>query len=123
MRPSASDHLANERTFLAYLRTAVAFVGLGFVVARFGIFIREAAAIGQGIASGTSGSTVLGIAMVAGGIVVAAFGFYRYATVTRALLAGGAPELSIKGAAAVAAFFGIFGALVVYLLYRTWALS
>ena len=31
------DHLANERTFLAWVRTGVAVAGLGFVVARFGL--------------------------------------------------------------------------------------
>lgn len=29
------DHLANERTFLAWLRTALAFIGLGVVLAKF----------------------------------------------------------------------------------------
>lgn len=30
----ARDHLANERTFLAWLRTALAFIGLGVLVAK-----------------------------------------------------------------------------------------
>src|SRR5918911_4946297 len=33
--------LANERTFLAWLRTSIAIIGLGFVVARFSLFLRE----------------------------------------------------------------------------------
>lgn len=36
-----SDHLANERTFLAWLRTGLATIAFGFVVARFGILLRE----------------------------------------------------------------------------------
>ena len=39
-----SDHLANERTFLAWIRTGVAIMGFGFVVARFGLALRELAA-------------------------------------------------------------------------------
>jgi len=35
------QHLANQRTFLAWLRTAVALFGLGFVVSRFGLFLRS----------------------------------------------------------------------------------
>ncbi len=37
------DRLANERTFLAWLRTGIAVAGLGFVVARFDIFLQELA--------------------------------------------------------------------------------
>lgn len=35
------DHLANERTFLAWMRTALGLIGLGFVVARLGLFLHE----------------------------------------------------------------------------------
>ncbi|HUN59301.1 MAG TPA: DUF202 domain-containing protein [Candidatus Binataceae bacterium] len=43
-RGSPSDYLAAERTFLAWIRTGLALMGFGFVVARFGIFLRELAA-------------------------------------------------------------------------------
>lgn len=36
-----SDHLANERTYLAWVRTGIAIIALGFVVARFGLLLRE----------------------------------------------------------------------------------
>ena len=38
------DHLANERTFLAWVRTSLGLLGLGFVLARMGIFLRQIAA-------------------------------------------------------------------------------
>jgi putative membrane protein len=38
---NSQQHLANERTFLSWLRTAIALIGLGFIVARFGLFLRE----------------------------------------------------------------------------------
>ena len=38
-----SDYLAAERTFLAWIRTGLALMGFGFVVARFGLFLREIA--------------------------------------------------------------------------------
>ncbi len=34
------EHLAAERTLLAYVRTSLALMGFGFVVARFGLFLR-----------------------------------------------------------------------------------
>src|SRR5579883_1109747 len=36
-----SDHLANERTFLAWIRTGLATITFGFVVERFGLLVRE----------------------------------------------------------------------------------
>lgn len=37
------DYLSAERTFLAWIRTGLALMGFGFVVARFGLFLRELA--------------------------------------------------------------------------------
>ena len=37
-----SDHAANERTFLAWVRTAIAVMAFGFLVERFDLFIRFA---------------------------------------------------------------------------------
>lgn len=36
-----TDHLANERTFLAWMRTGLATITFGFVVERFGLLLRE----------------------------------------------------------------------------------
>ena len=36
-------YLAAERTLLAWIRTGLAMMGFGFVVARFGLFLREVA--------------------------------------------------------------------------------
>ena len=40
------DHLANERTFLAWVRTALGLIGLGFVLARMGLFLAQLAVAG-----------------------------------------------------------------------------
>ena len=37
------DHLANERTFLAWVRTSLGLIGLGFLLARMGLFLRQIA--------------------------------------------------------------------------------
>ncbi|MGH2639766.1 MAG: YidH family protein, partial [Rhabdochlamydiaceae bacterium] len=40
-RAKVSDNLANERTYLAWLRTGITVIALGFVVAKFGLIVRE----------------------------------------------------------------------------------
>jgi inner membrane protein YidH len=37
-----SDHAANERTFLAWVRTAIAVMAFGFLIERFDLFVRVA---------------------------------------------------------------------------------
>src|SRR5579863_1876584 len=78
MPSSPTDYLANERTLLAWVRTSMAIIGLGFVVARFGLFLRELA-----VASGTSSSLgssspfsqVFGVGLIVlgGGLMVPAY--------------------------------------------------
>lgn len=40
-RSDARDHLANERTYLAWVRTSIALIALGFVVAKFELILRS----------------------------------------------------------------------------------
>ena len=40
-KAALSDYLAAERTFLAWIRTGLALMGFGFVVARFGLFLQQ----------------------------------------------------------------------------------
>ncbi|MCV3213613.1 DUF202 domain-containing protein [Plectonema radiosum NIES-515] len=35
------EHQANERTFLAWLRTSIALIGFGFAIARFSLFLHQ----------------------------------------------------------------------------------
>jgi inner membrane protein YidH len=104
-----SDHLANERTFLAYVRTAIAFIGLGFVVARFGVFLREYQIAVHVAPHGPGVSAPLGIAMVVAGVGIAAFGLYRYIGVERAIDRGTSPALSARGAATIVVVLVLIG--------------
>jgi putative membrane protein len=63
--------LAAERTFLAWIRTGIALMGFGFVVARFGLFLRELAAAHQLTSHGTTGLSLwLGTALLIIGVIV-----------------------------------------------------
>jgi putative membrane protein len=75
-----ADHLANERTFLAWIRTSVGIMGFGFVVVKFSLFIREITiAIGSTRKIAQPGySHLIGIMLVALGGVIVAFSFVRY---------------------------------------------
>lgn len=46
---TARDHLANERTFLAWVRTALGLVGLGVILERLGVGNEHAIAVAAGI--------------------------------------------------------------------------
>ncbi len=40
MIPHFSDHAANERTFLAWVRTVIALMAFGFLIEKFNLFLR-----------------------------------------------------------------------------------
>jgi putative membrane protein len=80
-----SDHAANERTFLAWMRTAIAVMAFGFIIERFDLFLliaapelntRSLAVHGQRFAN------VAGLAFIALGVamvVIAAVRFFKTA--------------------------------------------
>jgi putative membrane protein len=75
-------YMAAERTLLAWMRTSLALIAFGFVVARFGVFLRGIAAASVSEPShGIRPSLLLGIGFVSLGIamnVVAALRHRRY---------------------------------------------
>lgn len=77
---NVTDHLANERTFLAWVRTAIAVLGFGFVVVKFSLFLEYFAAVSGKKVSVPSGqySSELGLSFVTIGILVVLFAFLRY---------------------------------------------
>lgn len=82
LRPdsAARDHMANTRTLLAWVRTAIALIGLGFVVARFGLFLRELGASAGSTANQTASrvSAFVGVGVVLIGVLVLALAMYRF---------------------------------------------
>jgi putative membrane protein len=63
--------LAAERTLLAWVRTGLALMGFGFVVAKFGLFLREMASIRESQPLPSSGLSVwIGGSLLILGVVV-----------------------------------------------------
>ena len=76
----ATEYLANERTFLAWVRTSVSIMSLGFVVAKFGLWLRELAARfdPQMQTHGSGTSMPIGIGMIALGGLLALLAARRF---------------------------------------------
>jgi putative membrane protein len=74
----ARDHLANERTFLAWIRTGVATIVFGFAVGRFSIALQEFLRF-EGKPSSSPGLTAwLGMLSIVAGVLLIVAGLYRY---------------------------------------------
>ena len=74
----ARDHLANERTFLAWVRTGAAIVVFGFAIGRFSIALRQLTAL-QGHPVHRSGISVwMGATSIVLGVLLVVAGLFRY---------------------------------------------
>ncbi len=87
--PDRRDHMANERTFLAWVRTSIGIMAFGFVVEKFALFMKRLPfLLGETKAfspppSSLGYSTVFGIILVAMGALMGLLAFVRYKKVER----------------------------------------
>lgn len=112
-----TDTLANERTFLAYARTALAFIGFGFVIARFSLFSEEVTVIAHLPATSHPISTIFGTLMALTGVACAGYGAYRYIATARALRAETNLPMPDSAAAISAAVIALIGLIVTWTLF------
>jgi len=74
-----TDHLANERTFLAWIRTGLATITFGFVVERFGLVIRELDPKTRSLfVLSFHASTLIGVALTALGVIILVFALINF---------------------------------------------
>lgn len=113
-------HQANERTMLAWIRTGIALMAFGFAIARFGVFLRQVASVGQldvqpqrGV-----GSAWVGAALVALGMLANLFATVRFAQIRRDIERGavGAPHPAMVYA--FGAIATLVGLVMTFLLIR-----
>jgi putative membrane protein len=105
----ARTHLANERTFLAWLRTGLSLVAVGMAAARF---------LPLDLVPGIPYVTLFSILLVIGGTAMVVFGAGRYVAANREIEAGVyAPAITpIVTVALVVAVLGLMTLPIVFLL-------
>lgn len=123
-------YFAAERTFLAWIRTGLALMGFGFVVARFGLFLRELSMrqpqssqnfhMPPQLASHTTGPSLwLGTALVILGVAVNVSAVVTHLREVKMLAAGtwvaGRPSKVAIAVALILAAAGI--GLAIYLIW------
>jgi putative membrane protein len=113
-------YFAAERTFLAWIRTGLGLMGVGFAVSRFGLFLREMRGVDVHSPVQTTGLSVYsGVALVALGVVVNVTAVMQHIRTTRELRDGvwiaGRVSTSAVILGLILAAVGV--GMVAYLLY------
>ena len=117
-KPRVADHLANERTFLAWIRTSIGIMGFGFVVVKFSLFTREiSVALGAARKMPQPGySHLIGIMLVALGGLIIVFSYFRYITTQKQIDRGVYYHSDLFAKMTTILIFMVCIALLVYLL-------
>ncbi len=116
------DHSANERTFLAWVRTAIAVMAFGFIVEKFDLFLELAAPSLAGRTLSLPGQkfgNIAGLALIVLGTAMVAVAASRF-LMTAKIIDGKAPHPSPGSRVdlALAALLVLLGcALFVYLTH------
>jgi len=115
-----SDHAANERTFLAWVRTAIAVMAFGFVIERFDMFLQAMTpqlALRAATPHSQTFANMAGLAFIAIGVLMVAVAGFRFRTTARDIdaerMVPGSGERFDLGLAALLGLLGV--ALFLYL--------
>ncbi len=115
-----SDHAANERTFLAWVRTAIAVMAFGFVIERFDLFLQVMApqlALKQAAPHSQSFANAAGLAFIAIGVVMIVIAGFRFRKTAKDIETDDAvPSTGERFDLALAVLIGLLGvSLFLYL--------
>jgi putative membrane protein len=113
-------YLAAERTFLAWIRTGLALMGFGFVVARFGLFLREIEFSQHPLSLHSSRFTLwAGTALILVGVIVNLFSALQHIRFVRSVRRGvEVVDRPITMAVAIALILAATGvAMTIYLVF------
>ena len=108
-----SDHAANERTFLAWVRTAIAVMAFGFLIERFDLFLKFAVpqmAQQQAAPHGQMFANAAGLAFIAIGVAMIVIAGIRFIRTAKAIESEAAvPSPGERFDVALAVLIGLLG--------------
>ncbi len=122
-KSSATDYLANERTFLAWVRTGIGIMAFGFVVVKFSLFVKQISMILNKEHTveihHTGYSAIVGIILVGVGVLTILLSYFRYRFTNNELDKGSYTHSSLFITLLTSAIFFISILLVYYLIKTT----
>ncbi|HEY4878417.1 MAG TPA: DUF202 domain-containing protein [Candidatus Acidoferrales bacterium] len=113
-----TEHLSNERTFLAWVRTSISVIVFGFVVAKFGVTLRQFFRFENLEPRETGYSLILGVSFMVVGILLAILAIWRYQS-TRLQIEQDKFRPANTTIYIVGVVTGILGAMLVFYLLAT----
>jgi putative membrane protein len=123
-KSNPADYLANERTFLAWVRTSIGIMAFGFVVVKFSMFVKQLSLMldldetPEMAANKAHYSAMIGIILVVLGLVAIVMSYLSYRS-TNKQLDKGVYQHSTLYVSLLTALIFLLSMLLVYYLIMT----
>jgi putative membrane protein len=119
---NVTNHLANERTFLAWVRTGIGIMAFGFVVVKFSLFVKQLTLLldKEYLIHQKGYSAIVGIILVAVGSLTSILAYTRYKVTEKQINNNEYANSSLLISILTAFIFVISACLIIYLIDSTY---
>lgn len=116
-----NSHLANERTFLAWIRTSVGLMAFGFVVVKFSLFVKQISMLvgKNNVVPNRGYSAIVGIVLVAVGTLTTILSYLRYRQTKMQIEGGNYRHSTVLISLITGVIFLVSVLLIAYLIQST----